>query len=157
MIIDQQEEFTRDWDRYAVDEDGHVGHFTTAGLRALPKSVRQDREAAESLSRYFFEAAPVNGDFSIRPEAETDCGGWKKQGRDTYLRDFAFMASKGLFSFNTEVSHAGASRYFLVAAPTSPLRLGDLPSSIQPVLSRTVAPLRFVDSAYIVSTETESW
>ena len=54
MIIDQQEEFTRDWDWYAVDQDGHVGHFTTAGFRALPKSVRQDREAAEALSGYFF-------------------------------------------------------------------------------------------------------
>ena len=157
MIVDQQEEFTRDWDWYALDQDGHLGHFTTAGLRALPISVKQDREAAESLTEYFFRVAPVQGNFSVRPEAETDCGGWKKQGRERYLRDFVFMASKGLFSFDTEVNHGDNTRYFLVVAPKRPLRLSELPSTIQLVVSRTFAQLRLVDSTYIASRETESW
>src|SRR5258708_4426895 len=31
--ISDDEEFTRDWDWYAVDQLGAIGHFTTAGFR----------------------------------------------------------------------------------------------------------------------------
>ena len=40
VIIDDVEEFTRDWDWYAVDQGGYLGHFTSAGMRALPKSIK---------------------------------------------------------------------------------------------------------------------
>ena len=55
VIIDDAEEFTRDWDWYAVDQDGYLGHFTSAGTRTLPKSVKNDWYAAELVARYFFE------------------------------------------------------------------------------------------------------
>ena len=72
-------------------------------MRVLPKSVRQDRETTEILARYFFEQAPVLGKWSVRPEAEADCGGREKQGFERYIRDFSLMASKGLFSFDTDL------------------------------------------------------
>lgn len=67
VTIDAQEEFTRDWDWYAVDQDGHIGHFTSAGMRVLPKSIKQDRETTEVVARYFFEQAPVVGKWTVRP------------------------------------------------------------------------------------------
>ena len=70
VIIDEQEEFTRDWDWYAVDQDGRVGHFTSAGMRVLPKSVKQDRETTELIARYFFEQAPVVGKWAVRAEGD---------------------------------------------------------------------------------------
>jgi hypothetical protein len=46
------DEVTRDWDWFAVDASGAVGHFTTAGMRKLPSSVKADNEAAlRSLDR----------------------------------------------------------------------------------------------------------
>jgi hypothetical protein len=127
VIIDGQEEFTRDWDWYAVDQDGHVGHFTSAGVRVLPKSVRQDRETTETIARYFFEQAPVVGKWSVGPEAEAECGGWQKQGFERYIRDFALMSSNGLFSFNSDLSRTEKGRYYLVAIPERPLLLNNLP------------------------------
>ena len=155
MIIGYSEEFTRDWDWYAVDQDGYVGHFTSAAMRTLPKSVKKDREAIELVAKYFFEQAPVRGDWSLLAEAEKDCGGWEKQGLDRYVRDFALMASKGLFSFDTELH--GEGRYYLVAIPARPLRVGDLPGNIKEILSHTIASVRLKNCAYIHGATTESW
>ncbi len=48
-IIDMAEEFARDRDWYACDQEGCTGHFATADLRALPPAVKRDREAAEGM------------------------------------------------------------------------------------------------------------
>ncbi|PYT98828.1 MAG: hypothetical protein DMG38_14260 [Acidobacteria bacterium] len=98
--IAKDEEFTRDWDWYAFDDEGNIGHFTTAGLRALPKAVKHDKEAAERqrLARYFFEEASDSGGYSVRDGAEADAGGWQRQGAERYLKDFAKMGSKGIFN-----------------------------------------------------------
>jgi hypothetical protein len=34
--IDRSEEFTRDWDWYACDEEGRIGHFTSASAVYAP-------------------------------------------------------------------------------------------------------------------------
>jgi hypothetical protein len=156
VIIEYSEEFTRDWDWYAVDQDGYVGHFTSAGMRTLPKSVKSDREATQLVAKYFFEQAPVRGDWSLRAGVEKDCGGWEKQGFDRYVRDFALMATKGLFSFNTELIH-GEGRYYLVAIPARRLRVDDLPINIKEILLHTIASLRLENCAYINGPTTESW
>ena len=156
MIIEYAEEFTRDWDWYAVDQDGYIGHFTSAGMRTLPKSVKNDREATELIAKYFFEQAPVKGGWSLRAEAEKDCGGWEKQGVQRYVRDFALMATKGLFSFDTDLIH-GNERYYLVGIPERPLHVSDLPINIREILSRTMASFRLKNCAYINGPTTESW
>ena len=56
-------------------QDGRIGHFANAGMRVLPKSVKQDRETTETMARFFFEQAPVVGKWLVRTEAEADCGG----------------------------------------------------------------------------------
>lgn len=145
MIIDVEQEFTRDWDWYAVDQDGHLGHFTSAGLRTLPKSVKNDREAAELIARYFFEQAPATGGWSLRAKR-------RKQGSE----DFALMATKGLFSFDTELVHGSQGRYYLVAIPETPLHINDVPENISGV-SRTAASLRLPDCPYIAGHITEAW
>jgi hypothetical protein len=157
VIIDEQEEFTRDWDWYAIDQDGHIGHFTSAGMRALPMSVKRDREATEMIERYFFEQAPVIGTWSVRAEAEADCGGWEKQGFDRYIKDFALMASKGLFSFDTELIRSEKGRYYLVAVPDHMLVVNDLPIEIGRLVSRIGAPFRFIDCPYIAEPTTLAW
>ena len=158
MIIDVQEEFTRDWDWYAVDQDGRIGHFTSAGLRVLPKSVKQDRETTELIARYFFEQAPVVGKWAVRPEAEADCGGWKKQGFDRFIRDFALMASKGLFSFDTDpLFRTEKGRYYLVAVPERIVLVNELPQEIGKRLSRICVPLRFTECPYIQESTTAAW
>jgi hypothetical protein len=156
MIIDEEAEAAIDWDWYAVDEEGHVGHFTSAGMRKLPRSVKRDQEVTDRIRCYFFQQAPVIGSWSVRAEAEVDCGGWARQGSERYLQDFAHMASKGLFSFDTE-TRTEKGRYFLVAIPERILRVTELPADIGHLVLQTHAPLRFLDCAYIDSRETEAW
>lgn len=136
--IDESEEFGRDWDWFAVDLDGNIGHFTIAGLRALPETILRDQDAAERLIRYFDERATTTG-FSVRATAEVDSGGWGTGGQERFIRSFAEMSSKGLFSFNTEMIHGPDARYHLVTRPDHPLRIEDVPDEIQKVLGRTRA------------------
>jgi hypothetical protein len=157
VIIDDAEEFTRDWDWYVVDQDGHIGHFTNAGMRTLPKSVKNDREATELIARYFFEQAPVTGGWSVRAAAEKDCGGWERQGFERYVRDFALMATKGLFSFDTDLVGGQQARYYLVAIPERPLHVSDLPLNIKELVSRTASSLRLSSCHYIAGQTTEAW
>jgi hypothetical protein len=113
--IDRSEEFTRDWDWYACDEEGRIGHFTSGGLRALPRSLKQDREAAERIFRYFSEEAPEVSGCSVRAEAEEDAGGWQKPGaREWFLKSFLQMALKNVFSYNTQMLHGSNAQYYLV-------------------------------------------
>ena len=156
--IDDKQEFARDWDWYAVDPDGNIGHFTTAGLRPLPKSVKQDLEAAEALDEHFQErAVPVGGSL-IREAVEADAGGWKNStARERYLKSFDEMAQKGLFSYNTQLVHSTDAKYYLVARPEKPLRAADLPGEVRNLLERTRSPVRFGETVYLPEATTETW
>jgi hypothetical protein len=155
--IDSIEEFDRDWDWFAVDPDGMIGHFTTAGMRPLPKAVKQDRNAAMRLIKYFVEEAPESTPYSVRFEAEKDSGGWRDEaGRQRYLKDYAKMASVGLYSYDTPTSGA-TTNYFLVASPKHSLKFDQLPPEIRDLVTRTKSPYPFSASPYISAVETETW
>jgi hypothetical protein len=156
--IDASDEFGRDWDWYASDKEGNIGHFTTAGLRRLPRVVKSNREAAERVIRFFASELPDSCGFTIRSGAEADAGGWSKPGtRERFLRSFIEMARKGAFSYNTEMVHGHGAKYYLVAQPECPLRLAHLPSEIRNILSRLQAPLAFSRAEYILEADTLTW
>jgi hypothetical protein len=156
-VIDSTEAATRDWDWFASDPDGAIGHFTTAGIRPLPKTVKQDRDAALRLIKYFFEEAARAVPHKVRPEAERDSGGWRDESvRSRYLKDFVKMASAGLFSYNTPVSGRNTN-YFLVAFPEQPLRADQLPPEIRDLVARTKSPYLFAKTAYISDRDTSDW
>jgi hypothetical protein len=157
MEIDEGEEFSRDWDWYAVDLDQQIGHFTTAGIRSLPSSVKRDRCATEAVGVYFQELARTCG-YSIRTAAEADAGGWKTVAiRARYLQSFTDMAARGLFSYNTQLVYNAEAKYYLVAVPECPLRLSDLPLNIRQMVSRTRASVCFGATEYISERETLRW
>jgi hypothetical protein len=56
------------------------------------------------------------------------------------------MATKELFSFDTDLIH-GEGRYYLVAIPERPLHVDDLPLNIKEMLSHTTASLRALSTA----------
>jgi hypothetical protein len=156
-IIAPDDEFTRDWDWFAVDPAGCIGHFTTAGMRPLPASVKLDKEAASQLIDYFFTSACKSIPYSVRPDAERDCGGWRDDAaRSWYLKDFTLMASTGLFSYNANVS-GSKDHYFLVAIPSEPLRVEQLPEPVRDLVSRTKSPIIFADAPYIQEVHTHTW
>lgn len=156
--IEAAEEFTRDWDWYACDREGHIGHFATAGLRGLPRSVKQDRDALERVGRYLSEERKEWSECSFRAGVEADAGSWKDTvARDRYLRSFIQAARRGMFSYNTEMRRGSDAKYYLVAKPDKPLRTSDLPPDIGAVLSKTLSPISFAVREYITEAETLDW
>lgn len=155
--IDAIEERDRDWDWFAVDPQGKIGHFTTAGIRELPKTVKQDEEAALKLIHYFFETAQKTVAYTVRPEVQNDAGARKDESaRNRYLQDFVAMASAGLFSYDTNTSGPNKA-YFLVASPADPLHIDRLPTDIRELVRRTRSPFTFMSSEHIAATDTSNW
>ena len=154
--IDESEEFSRDWDWYAVDPAGNVGHFTTGGLRPLPASVRGDRDAAEKLIHFFEEAEPFTT-WEVRGAAEQDADGWGEGGRERFLKSFADMSSRGIFSHNTHMIHGPEGAYCLVTWPSQPLALESVPEEIRVLLLRTLSPFRFGQTVHIPESATLTW
>jgi len=158
VSIPYDEEFTRDWDWYAVDSLGLLGHFTSAGFRRLPESVRADLEGTEACLEYFDRGTNVRCGYTIREDLESCIGAFHNPDqRERYLRSFAHMASKGLFSFDTKPLSAGPGSYLLVARPKSPLRLDDLPAPIAQLVRKTRYPLSFENVLLIDESETHRW
>jgi hypothetical protein len=156
-IIDAAEEAARDWDWFAADPQDGLGHFTTAGMRSLPKTVKQDREAALKLIDYFFEEAPKSIPYAVCPEVEKEAGRWANDSaRDWYLKDFILMASAGLFSYNTHLSGPNED-YFMVAFPTVPVLLDQLPPEVRELVRRTKSPFSFAESVHIPEVATRDW
>jgi hypothetical protein len=156
--IESAEDLVVDWAWFACDEAGNIAHFTTAGLRDLPHSVKQDREALEYLEHYLLEDREEWSECSIRAGVETDARGWRDAvARDLYLRSFIRAGRRGMFSYDTEIDYGPNARYYLVAKPDKLLQMTDLPPEITVILSKTRAPLTFSTRDYITETETLDW
>ena len=92
------------------------------------------------------------------PGQKPTAGGWKEQGFERFIKDFALMASKGLFSFDTDpLFRTQKGRYYLVAIPERTLLASELPQDIGKLLSRVRAPLRFTECNYIQESTTAGW
>src|SRR3954467_8939522 len=98
--IPYDEETSRDWDWFAVDSNGEVGHLTTAGFRLLPASVKADWELAEELIS-FFESLPNIGEYQVRSEfwasrkQDPSLASWRKAmppGSRTYDLSWGWLA-----------------------------------------------------------------
>lgn len=155
--INEMDEFDRDWDWFAVDTDGSIGHFTSAGQQALPKSVKRDRESALRLMEYFLKEAPKSVSYTVHPEAEKRSGGWRNEfERNRYLNSFVNMAATGLFSHDTEM-YGRDTGYFLIGVPQHPLLIHELPPEIRDLLTRTQSTCSFGQSPYIPAEDTCNW
>jgi hypothetical protein len=103
MKISETEQESTDFDWYAVDEEGFLAHFTSAGFKYLPVSVVADVEALQVLDDYFRCAAPRGGHkiaADLATRMHRDWKGEQLEGR--YLQNFVAMANRGLHSFDIE-------------------------------------------------------
>lgn len=153
--IETDEELSLDWDWFACDENGHIGHFTTAGFRSLPSSVKNDREAVIELTKHLLERNETSK-FSL--SATIEAGRFKdKAAQERYLRSFVAAARRGLFSYDTELIRGRAAEYYLVARPDTPLTIGELPADIRTLLTKTQATVSFHNTQRITEAQTLPW
>ena len=158
MQISTSEEFTKDWDWFAVDPTGSIGHFTSAGIRVLPKGVRGNTDAVAGLTNYFLLALSRECAFLVTKFAETRIPRPNdSESRTRFLASFTAMASKGIFSYNSDMIRGQNSGYYLVAKPLDEQKLTDFPPSIGALLERTRADLNFAENERICELDTLNW
>lgn len=156
--FDEDEQLCSDLDWYAIDRDGRIGQFATAGHRLLPISFASNKEVTEKLSAYFENYPFKFGNYIICPDLKrnnlkfTNSNISTKTGIkiiDEKLRDQLFdemiqderqlgffrnMSSKGLYTYDSNSFEYSSLNYFRVALPKKELKLDDLPQDIKFIL-----------------------
>ncbi|OYQ50364.1 hypothetical protein [Flavobacterium aurantiibacter] len=130
----EQQALDLDWFFMA---DNKVGFVASAGGK-LPSSVSLLDEGEFNLISSYFRNLPEK---SI-VEVNSDITKVKKvKSIDSYLKDFVFMAKKGLYCYDKKVlndfSHLD---YYLVAKPKTAFNSSVLPEEILAILQKTVYP-----------------
>jgi len=149
LHIPEDEQLYSDFDWFCVDNEGFIGHFTTAGFKRLPKSVAACREDLDSLMRYFKSAAPLREGHIVDSDLATHVPDVMSRG-ERHLHSFVAMADKGLYSYDIESYLRENSVYFRVALPIRPLHVSELPSEISKILCGTILEtVRFREAAEI--------
>jgi hypothetical protein len=138
MQISELQEETQDLDWFGLDDEGAIGHFTTGGHGALPRSVASSIEDLQRVTEFFTKQCVA----AVSPIV---CQGLdlhvvlKDEGaKARYLKDYIKMASHGLFSYDYIPMERRPTGYFQVAKPSTPLHVTSLPQEIRQILERTV-------------------
>ena len=121
--------FEYDW--LAVDKDGYIGLFSTAGGGRAPEAFLADTDAHDAGLEALMAAprtTPPRFYREIKPGLDN---AWKE------------AAERGVFAFDSD-PHGGP--YRLVAAPQSPIRLAEAPGPTADAASRVkLDQLNFLD------------
>ena len=104
----------------ALDRDGHVAAFATGGAGPIPSSVLDDGQIPEDLELRI-RALP-------RTSAARTLVSYKS------LDDFVAIAERGIFAYDWSDVHRTLQdeigAYELIAVPSKPIRVVDLPRDI---------------------------
>ena len=106
----------REFDWFAIDANGHVGHFSTAGCGPIPVPILLHLDEAETLPARILEL-PLIG------TAEGHISG--------RIDDWLEMARRGLHSFD-----AASGSYTRLATPSAALHVSALPAPVAEQLLR---------------------
>jgi hypothetical protein len=149
MITDLEEE-TRDIDWFSVDSKGEIAHFTSGGQGFLPPSVKASNENLQRVTMFFRQLLP-NGDAVESSNLSSHIYFDLEAQKSRYLEAFSGMAEKGLFSFDCVMdAPERPSSYFMVAKPSHPVNIGDLPEDIRNILGQTYFSGEFSNEDMII-------
>ena len=109
-----------EFDWFAVDSDGHVGHFSSAGFGQVPKVAEANAELHDRVLE-LLQKAPASGKSSFERGVGKGCEDWLK------------IAQHGIFSFDWKHWNGPYAR---IATPASPVLLDQLPEEVRSTASR---------------------
>ena len=101
-----------EFDWFAVDGTGHVGHFATAGFGPAPSAILSRLDDLRDLDERVLRL-PIIGEATANRPGEID--------------DWLEMARRGLFAFDWQ---HWSGPYRRVATPSVPLLVADLPAKL---------------------------
>jgi hypothetical protein len=134
-----------DLDWYAVFNNNYLAHFTSGGTCAVPKKIRKSKINYDKLFDFF-----DNLDNHCKVDViESHLPDFTKPGESLFkdieeskkacLRSYVEAASKGLFSYDIDFE---TNTYFLVARPTTPLTLLELPMDVRHIVYKLPATIQ---------------
>jgi hypothetical protein len=115
-----------EYDWLAVDAEGFVALFSTAGAGFAPDELLRDPEA--------FDAA-IDAILEMPARSAAECDRDLPTG---YANTWKLVAERGLFAFDSHPS--GGGPYRVIARPHVPIRATDLPPLASSVAGRIVLP-----------------
>lgn len=135
-MITEIEQETMDMDWFFTDGE-YVG-FMASGGGKLPDSVAESEEKRQILVHYFRNLPEIS---EVEVSSKLDSILIKISGsgaNERYLEDYVLMTKKGLYSFDKSYPNQFTEpNYHLVAGPTNPLKLKELPQDILDILVKT--------------------
>jgi hypothetical protein len=114
---EQLKTLNSEFDWFALDREGYVGHFSSGGGHILPQIVRSYLSEQLTLDKYFMELSLSKSAQLVRTD----------ENREDWLK----MAQRGLYSF--DFNHWNGP-YILIAKPDKPISKSDLPTEIAKTL-----------------------
>jgi hypothetical protein len=135
MDYTEQEQASLDLDWFAVDSEGQIAHFASAG-RPLPKSVSQSQEDNKFVSNFFRSLPGIGRLAEADPEITLHVSFEGPEMQSRYLTDFESMGIRGLFSYDTTLPGTDL-QFFRVYSPNDPLKIADLPPEVAVILQLT--------------------
>jgi hypothetical protein len=139
-MIREDEEPDVDLDWFAVDSQGSVGHFTTGGCGALPRSAAASRQDLDAV-RAFVLGSPETTLAIVNPHRSASIRLFPtvKSEPVAPLRPWTATAARGLYAYDFIDDRRRRPRpYLLVARPELPLHADELPPDIRAIVARTV-------------------
>lgn len=112
--------FWADVEWYALDDCGHMGMFTSGGQGPIPRAVFRDVNTHMALAEWFLNLPPR--------------GGHELLIRYPDVTDYTQAADRGVFAFDYVSDRPTANGYRLVAYPTHPLGIEELPDWVRDCL-----------------------
>lgn len=143
-MADSKETEGLDLDWFAVDHQGYVGHIASMG-GDLP--LQLSINDCETLSAYFW-SQPLTSQIISSEQIDKWMSFKDGEEKKRYLDSFSPFAQRGLFSFDRILY---STQYCLVSSPTKPIKVYDLPESIQLFLTKVKQPNSLFKTVNILS------
>ena len=153
------ESTTIDLEWWAVDINGQIAHFATAGFAGFPGKItiaEYDR-----LLDYFKDEAPAISAICESPDwrklygyiPEEDVTPKMPLEKRLYyfFHNKEVMCERGIYLYDTNPNSEKWSTYFRILIPTVPLLFHQLPEDIQKILDRVRIPISFAKEPMVLS------
>ncbi|WP_445455987.1 hypothetical protein [Flavobacterium sp. HNIBRBA15423] len=132
-MLSEIEQQTLDIDWFFLTEK-NIG-FIASGGGKIPLSVSKMFSKNHDVLVSYFRNLPETSDFIINEQLIKMID---LNVNNQYVNDFAYMAKRGLYSFDkTILNNYSDTNYHLVAKPTNPLLINNLPLKIKQLLIKT--------------------
>jgi len=125
---------------FVVDENDCIAVMNTCGNHPLPKSVNLLGDDWDVLWDYFHQLQPkINNTVVINDNLSKYIKFASRKTRKNVINAYSEMVLKGLYNYEGEARNIEESDglYFCTGAPSSPLKINELPSVIQSILKKT--------------------